>query len=160
MMESDNGVDIDITVSIGLKKVATGFAKNLTPTIQEYYSEKKRKAECDTQIYEFDPATGSFIEETDSENNVLEELNKEEENRTAKTYRKCRPGILQKPVNQKLMVSPSCQSKETEKVQTSLSTSVSNSSTPNGKPFHRRRPIGDKERKIIHEKQRIIFSKA
>ncbi|KAG5869435.1 hypothetical protein JTB14_003127 [Gonioctena quinquepunctata] len=31
-------------------------------------SEKKRKGECDTQIYEFDPATGSFIEETDSEN--------------------------------------------------------------------------------------------
>ncbi|KAG5862076.1 hypothetical protein JTB14_033218 [Gonioctena quinquepunctata] len=107
-------------------------------------SEKKGKAECDAQIYEFDPATGSFIEETDSENNVLGELNKEEENRAAKTYRKCPPGILQEPVNQKLMVSPSCQSKETEKVQTSLLTSVStqNSSTPNGKPFHRRRPIG------------------
>ncbi|XP_074027223.1 uncharacterized protein isoform X2 [Leptinotarsa decemlineata] len=107
-------------------------------------SEKKRKTECDTQIYEFDPATGSLIEETDSENNGLEELNKEEENRAAKTYRKCPPGILQKPVNQKLMVSPSCQSKETEKVQTSLSTSVStkNSSTPKAKPFNRRRPIG------------------
>ncbi|XP_074026333.1 uncharacterized protein [Leptinotarsa decemlineata] len=122
------------------------FIQNLTLTIQEYWNlqKKKRKTECDTQIYEFDPATGSLIEETDSENNGLEELNKEEENRAAKAYRKCPPGILQKPVNQKLMVSPSCQSKETEKVQTSLSISVStkNSSTPKAKPFNRRRPIG------------------
>ncbi|XP_018572500.1 myb/SANT-like DNA-binding domain-containing protein 3 [Anoplophora glabripennis] len=72
---------------------------------------------------------------------VLEELNKEAENMAAKAYRKCSSGILQKPMNQPIF---SCQSKETEKVQTSVSTSVStqNNSTPNGKPFNRRRPIG------------------
>lgn len=69
---------------------------------------------------------------------VFEELNNQKENITAKTYRNCPPGILQKPVNQKLMVSSSCESKETEKDQTP----ALNNSTPNKKLFNRRRPVG------------------